>query len=185
MFNRYLILYDYTLLIVNLFALITICWIVFKALKSPELFSGVDSVRKPVRVLIKEGNKINSSPEKYDGRKSNEAIQKLKGYMKETSPYLDPSLSIDSLANQLNIATKELSVLINHTMGLHFFDFVNEYRINYAKNILTDKSQQDLTILEILYDSGFNSKSSFNTEFKKRTGETPTQYRIKHSHSAS
>ncbi len=147
--------------------------------------SGVDSGRNPVRVLIKEGNKINSSSEKYDGRKSNEAIQKLKGYMEETSPYLDPSLSIDSLANQMNIAAKELSVLINHTMGLHFFDFVNEYRINYAKSILTDKGQQDLTILEILYDSGFNPKSSFNTEFKKRTCETPTQYRIKHSHSGS
>ena len=64
-------------------------------------------------------------------------------------------------------------------MGLHFFDFVNECKINYAKDLLLDQNRQDLTVLEILYDAGFNSKSSFNTEFKKRSGVTPTEYRRK------
>ena len=64
-------------------------------------------------------------------------------------------------------------------MGLHFFDFMNQYRINYAKDLLIDQNRQDLTVLEILYDAGFNSKSSFNTEFKKRSGVTPTEYRRK------
>ncbi len=74
---------------------------------------------------------------------------------------------------------------IDHIMGLHLFDFVNEYRINHAKNLLLDQKQQDLSVLEILYDAGFNSKYSFNTEFKKRTGVTPTEYRKKHSLSIS
>lgn len=74
---------------------------------------------------------------------------------------------------------------IDHIMGLHLFDFVNEYRINYAKELLLDQKRQDLTVLEILYDAGFNSKSSFNTEFKKRTGVTPTEYRKMHSLSIS
>jgi len=67
--------------------------------------------------------------------------------------------------------------LINHHMDQHFFDFVNEYRIQKAMNILKDKSKKELTILEILYEVGFNSKSSFNTSFKKYTRLTPTEYR--------
>jgi AraC-like DNA-binding protein len=54
---------------------------------------------------------------------------------------------------------------------------VNEYRIQKAMNILKDKSKNDLTVLEILYEVGFNSKSSFNTSFKKYTNLTPTAYR--------
>ncbi|MNR66287.1 DNA-binding transcriptional activator FeaR [compost metagenome] len=62
-------------------------------------------------------------------------------------------------------------------MDKHFFDFVNEYRIEKAKEILKDPLQKELTILEILYKVGFNSKSSFSSSFKKYTGKTPTDFR--------
>jgi AraC-like DNA-binding protein len=62
-------------------------------------------------------------------------------------------------------------------MDQHFFDFVNEYRIQKAMGILKDQSRSQLTVLEILYEVGFNSKSSFNTSFKKHTNLTPTAYR--------
>lgn len=62
-------------------------------------------------------------------------------------------------------------------MDKHFFDFINEYRIEKAKKILKDPTQKELTILEILYQVGFNSKSSFSTSFKKYTGKTPTEFR--------
>ena len=74
---------------------------------------------------------------------------------------------------------RDLSVLINQDLNQHFFDFVNEYRIKKAMSILGDTTKYHLTVLKILYDVGFNSKSSFNTAFKKHTGTTPTQYRIK------
>lgn len=54
---------------------------------------------------------------------------------------------------------------------------MNEYRIEKAMEILKDPSQKELTVLEILYQVGFNSKSSFNTSFKKYTGKTPTDFR--------
>ncbi|MEO0902667.1 MAG: helix-turn-helix domain-containing protein, partial [Bacteroidota bacterium] len=76
---------------------------------------------------------------------------------------------------------RELSILINHKMGQHFFDFVNSYRIQSAVDILKDPTKKKVTILEILYEVGFNSKSSFNTAFKKHTGHTPTTYRSKNS----
>jgi len=75
--------------------------------------------------------------------------------------------------------------MINHHLNKHFFDFVNEFRIEKAKSLLTNPAKQDLTIQEILYEVGFNSKSSFNTAFKKHCGLTPTQYRKSNSLSAA
>ena len=69
----------------------------------------------------------------------------------------------------------------NHNLNQHFFDFVNEYRIKKAMEILADASKNHLTVLEILYEVGFNSKSSFNTAFKKYTKQTPTEYRKQYS----
>ena len=92
-------------------------------------------------------------------------------------PFLNPTLSISNLAQQLHLPTRDLSVLINQDLNQHFFDFINAYRITKAKEILKDTSRSKLTILEILYEVGFNSKSSFNTAFKKHTGLTPTQFR--------
>jgi AraC-like DNA-binding protein len=105
----------------------------------------------------------------------------LKLFMIEKEPFLDPSLTIQNLAGQMQIGSRELSVLINQHIGNHFFDFVNEYRIQKTTKILQDKSKNKLTILEILYEVGFNSKSSFNSAFKKHIGITPTEYRKKHS----
>jgi AraC-like DNA-binding protein len=70
---------------------------------------------------------------------------------------------------------RELSELINIEFGVHFFDFVNGYRVDTAKVMLTD--QPERTVLDVLYAVGFNSKSSFNTAFKKRTHMTPSAFR--------
>jgi AraC-like DNA-binding protein len=94
-------------------------------------------------------------------------------------PYLNSSLTIRNLAKQMDLPMRQLSVLINQYLNQHFFDFVNEYRINKAKEILKNPEKKEVTILEILYEVGFNSKSSFNTAFKKHTGLTPTQFRKK------
>ena len=107
----------------------------------------------------------------------NSEIIKLKNYMIDKKPFLNPYVTIQEISKDLQIPTRELSVLINHTLGQHFFDFVNTYRIENAKKILKDHAKSKETILEILYEVGFNSKSSFNTAFKKHTGFTPTEYR--------
>ena len=61
----------------------------------------------------------------------------------------------------------------------NFFDFINRYRIEEATRLLTNPEDKKITILEVLYKVGFNSKSSFNTLFKKYTGITPTEFRNK------
>lgn len=162
--------------LVGTIALFITCWFIMKALKYPELFRGVNSKLKLTKEILPE---IEEESEVINERSDliNTQIAILKQYMTEKEPFLDPSLTIQELANQINIPVRDLSVLINHHIDQHFFDFVNEYRIQKAMKILKDQSKNQLTVLEILYEVGFNSKSSFNTSFKKYTNLTPTAYR--------
>lgn len=148
------------------------CWYLFIALNNPEFFRGVNSYLKPIIEVVP---KQKSSPSIDDEK--NKQIESLKDFMISNEPYLNSSLTIQDLAEQVKMPVKDLSALINLYMNKHFFDFINKYRIEKAKEILKDPSQKELTILEILYQVGFNSKSSFSTSFKKHTGKTPTEFR--------
>ncbi|APG65636.1 DNA-binding protein [Tenacibaculum todarodis] len=153
-------------LLVSILGLIVICWYVLKALKYPQLFNAVDSKTALV-----------SSSKNIFKNENNKEIERLTSYMKTEKPYLNPSLSIRNLAEELKMNSRDVSVLINQNLNQHFFDFVNEYRIKEAMEILKNPSKSKHTVLEILYEVGFNSKSSFNTAFKKHTGKTPTEFR--------
>lgn len=148
------------------------CWYLFVALNNPDFFRGVNSELKPIKEVVSEEK---SSPKINEEK--NIQIHSLKEFMVKNEPYLDSSLTIQNLAEQVEMPAKDLSALINLYMNKHFFDFINEYRIEKAKEILKDPSKKELTILEILYEVGFNSKSSFSTSFKKYTGTTPTNFR--------
>ena len=162
--------------VVGSVALFITCWLVMKALNHPELFRGINSKLQLTKDILPEVEEKSASKDVQDDAISSQ-ISTLKQYMAEKEPFLDPSLTIQELANQIDIPVRDLSVLINHHMDQHFFDFVNEYRIQKAMGILKDQSRSQLTVLEILYEVGFNSKSSFNTSFKKHTNLTPTAYR--------
>ena len=164
----------YSQISVSLIALIFMCWIVLKALHSPELFRGINSNLQLVKNIVQEVGVIS----KKNGNESQEIIA-LKNYMQEEKPYLNASLTIYDLSKEMDIPVRVLSLIINHDLNQHFFDFVNGYRIRNAMGILQDPEKKELTILEILYEVGFNSKSSFNTAFKKYTNLTPTQFREK------
>lgn len=102
---------------------------------------------------------------------------KLAKYMTDHEKYLDSELNIADLSKELNMSTKQLSQVINEGYHCNFFDFVNKYRIDVATSLFRNQTDTKLTISEVMYDSGFNSKSSFNTAFKKFTQKTPTQYK--------
>lgn len=160
------------LLVLSLFM---ICWHLFKALNNPGLFRNIDSKLKLVSDLVleeKNDEQLAVSEEEY-----HEDLLKLQQYMMAEKPFLNPSLTIQDISKDIKVPVRDLSLLINHQLGQHFYDFVNSYRIESAMNILKDEAKSKLTILEILYYVGFNSKSSFNTAFKKHTGKTPTDYR--------
>ena len=140
--------------------------VVFKALKHPSLFSGIDTITQ------NRYAESSLSESQLDQHK-----EEIINYMNTKRPYLDADLTLDQLANSLNLHPKKLSEIINRAFDSNFFQFINRYRIEEAKQLLNSNKDEKLTILEILYQSGFNSKSSFNTLFKKETGLTPSEYR--------
>jgi AraC-like DNA-binding protein len=148
------------------------CWYLYIALNNPEFFRGVNSQLKPIKDVVPK-----QKPDLLVAEEKNKQIEFLKDFMVEKEPYLDSSLTIQDLSKQVKMPVKDLSTLINQYMDKHFFDFVNAYRIEKAMQILSDSAQKELTVLEILYKVGFNSKSSFSTSFKKHTGKTPTDFR--------
>ncbi|KIA99273.1 histidine kinase [Flavobacterium sp. KMS] len=158
---------------IGIIALLITCWFVLKALNYPELFRGIDSKLQ----LAKDFTSKTAASKNQDITVIASQIDILKKHMIDKKPYLDQSFTIQDLANQINIPVRELSILINLHMHQHFFDFVNQYRIENAMEILRNYSKSELTVLEILYKVGFNSKSSFHTAFKKHTSLTPTEYR--------
>jgi AraC-like DNA-binding protein len=102
---------------------------------------------------------------------------KLIQYMETQKPYLDSSLSLNDLSKKISIHHHHLSQILNTYLNQNFFDFINSYRIQESKKLLSENGRNKMTILQVLHETGFNSKSVFNTAFKKHTGMTPTQFR--------
>ena len=101
---------------------------------------------------------------------------KVLEFMKSEKPYLDSELSIVKLAGLLNIPHHHLSQVINEQLGKNFFEFINEYRVEEVKQLMAKNKDRKFTLLSIAHDGGFNSKSSFNSTFKKYTNNTPKEY---------
>lgn len=117
----------------------------------------------------------NSPINVYD---KNNYLQSLVKYMDIKNPYLEPDITLEKVARDLSMNTRVLSQIINESFKNNFNGYINEYRIKESMRQLSDIHNKK-TIQEILYDSGFNSKSAFYTEFKKHTGLTPQEYRAK------
>jgi len=118
--------------------------------------------------------------EKYAERKIEPSqatilMEKLGLVMEEKELYKNANLKSSDVAKQLNISTHQLSQLLNDNVGKSFPVFINEYRIEEAKNIVRTNNQ--LTLEAIGYECGFNSKSTFYTAFKKLTGSTPAKFK--------
>jgi AraC-like DNA-binding protein len=137
--------------------------IAYKGLKIPHV------------VLSLEEDPYKSSALTTDDRTG--MLKKLERVMLEEKPYLDPQITLSSLARLCNIPAHHLSQILNIDLKQNFYTYINLLRIEEAKKMLEDPGKRTITILEVLYDAGFNSKSVFNTAFKKHTGMTPTAYR--------
>jgi putative ABC transport system permease protein len=101
----------------------------------------------------------------------------LKKVVKENRHYQDPELSLSSLAEKLELTTHELSRIINTVLKKSFNDFINEYRVADVVQKMQDPAYDHITLLGIAYESGFNSKTTFNRTFKQMTGKGPAEYK--------
>ena len=90
---------------------------------------------------------------------------------------MNPDLTVDTLASAVGFPAKKVSQVINESFAQNFFDYINTFRIREAERLMLESDDPKLTVLEVMYASGFNSKSSFNTVFKQKTGVTPSSFK--------
>ncbi|ALO35497.1 AraC family transcriptional regulator [Colwellia sp. MT41] len=146
----------------NFMVMFLISFLIFFSLGVSNLFHGMDnSTSLPLE-------KESIDPEQ---------INALTLYMNEHKPYLNHLLTLDNLATQTFMPSRQLSQVINRHFKKNFFEFINGYRIDEAQMLLTRKENEKITMLAVMAQAGFNSKATFNTFFKKIVGMTPTQYR--------
>ena len=139
--------------------------IVYQGLKFPNIFENESGRR----------NKYEKNFLSYEEKHS--CAKKMKEYMETHKPFLNPALSLADLAEQLALPAHIVSQVLNVVINQNFYDFVNSYRVNESKKLFKEPSNKEKTILEILYQSGFNSKSVFNAAFKKHAGMTPREFK--------
>ena len=97
-------------------------------------------------------------------------------YFEEEKPYLNPELNLSILAELLDMKPKQVSLKINQNFSKNFYDLINFYRVKEFQECVKSNNNQKLSLLGLAYNCGFNSKSTFNSVFKKQTKLTPTQY---------
>ena len=150
--------------------------------KQPGIFNEILTEGKSIR---KENHRGRDSDPKYEksGLKKKDAqkyLDDLLKYMDEKKPYLDVDLTIHDVSDELSIPRHYLTEVINGLLGKNFYTFINEYRIEEVKKLLTEDAYSKYTLTAIAYEAGFNSKSSFNSVFKTATGMTPSQFKNVH-----
>ena len=128
-----------------------------------------------VQQKLNKYKKSGMTPERAD-----EIVRKLQESIEEQQLYLDSGLTLAALAKQLHISKHYISQVLNEKLGVSFFQYVNQKRIDEVKRRLADDAALQMTIAQIAYDVGFNSLSSFNTAFKKQTGQSPSEYMKEH-----
>ena len=128
--------------------------------------------RRKIRSSLNQTNKHPNTK-----KQKNEHITNLENIVIRNQGYLDPNLTLDSLTEELQLSKSHLSRIINAELNMSFSDYINSFRINKAKELLLNPEFSNYTLVAIGLESGFNSKTTFNTVFKKLTSLTPSQFR--------
>ncbi len=134
--------------------------------------------------LFIEENSIKTEKAAYkksglDTRKMEDIYQQLQNIMQAKALYLQPALSLKELASELRLPSHYITQTLNDYADKSFYDFINLYRVEAFKESVGKKENENLSLLGIAFDCGFNSKSSFNRIFKKVTNYSPSEYKKK------
>ena len=125
-------------------------------------------------MCIRDRQKTATSLSDEEVNEATTTLLQIKAYLDSNPLYLDPDLNLTKLARKIGIPPRQVSTAINQQTGLSVSQFINELRINVASRLLLETDQ---TVTKILLESGFNTKSNFNREFKHKTGMSPSQWR--------
>ena len=164
----------------NFALLICLFFIGYSTIKQKEIFPFPRDQKVEIIEIIQY--KSNNEIEKKK-LLSDEKLLKIKNkliqIMELKKPFLNSDITLILLANQIDVSAHLLSYVINEGFNENFNQFINRYRIDESKKLILDPKKNNLSILGIGYEVGFNSKSVFNSTFKKITGCSPIQYKNK------
>jgi AraC-like DNA-binding protein len=148
-------------------------------------FRGLLQVHEPAREVMEHREAVPSArpsvgPVKppVDAAAAGVLQERLREYMEKERPFLDPELSLVSLAARLGVGRNQLSWVINNLEGKRFFDYINTFRVQAVVEMLKDPSRSGDKLISLAFDAGFNSKPTFNAVFKKHTGRPPSDFRV-------
>ena len=137
-----------------------------------------DAVLPNLAYADKDSNlKGNNQAGGLDVLYSNKIIQELERVMNEERIFLFHDLSLNSVAQRINIPKQHISEVLNKTLDTNFFDYVNTYRVEEAKKKLQDEAMEKYTLIALGMESGFNSKASFYRNFRKYENMTPLEFK--------
>ena len=156
----------------NYTVFILVSAMIFLSLSNSSMFEGLDN---------KSGDEAGRGNGDDRQQVDLELAGKISACMRDEKPFLAPSLTLEQLAAQLQLPKRTVSTIINRHFQCNFFEFVNGYRIEEAKRRLADPTCAGQTVMDIMLESGFNTKATFNAFFKKLTGMTPSEYRRRNS----
>jgi AraC-like DNA-binding protein len=108
-----------------------------------------------------------------------EMVNTLRTYMKQSAGYRNPAVTIADVSSATGIPVYTISKILNNHLGLSFYQFINEYRVQEAKKLLSNPENNTRSVLDIGFSAGFNSKSAFNDVFRRSTGMTPSEFKKK------
>lgn len=133
-----------------------------------------------------EKNNTSTEKSKYENsllseEKIYQIHKDLHQLIESEQPHLTPGLTLTNLAQQLNVHPNTLSQVINSKEQKNFFDYINTLRVEEFKARVIKSDNQKYTLLFLAHECGFNSKTSFNRNFKNITGQSPTGY-LKNNH---
>jgi AraC-like DNA-binding protein len=164
-------------LFMNVLLLLVIVYIAHYSMRQQEVFPFSEASLKEILSLENE-----TEPEKIKNKVVPDeelilAKAKLNQFMLSRKPYLDPELNLVGLAELFGTTPHRLSYIINTGFNKNFFNFISNYRVEEAKSLLLYPKSEQYSVLGIAFESGFNSKTSFNNTFKKITGLTPSGFK--------
>jgi AraC-like DNA-binding protein len=143
----------------------------YMGLKQPEIFINPSSI-PPQSESTTKYQRSGLSDESAE-----EIKRRLLALMTSDKPFLGKDLTLQKLAERLKTSSHNLSEVINTKLHQSYYDFINQYRIEEFKNRIADPESERFNLMSIAFDSGFQSKGTFNSIFKKFTGMTPSEYK--------
>ncbi len=163
--------------------LLGICWLGYFALRQKEIYPFTQAESQVIGEIMAQNNSSLAAirrPLFAEGTLDLLKTQLLEK-MEHEKPYLDCDLSLPGLASQMQLGVHELSQLVNEGFNENFAQFINRYRVEESKRLLLSAKHAHLSMVGIAFEAGFNSKTAFNTAFKKMTGLAPSEFRSNHA----